>query len=342
MTRDPAFDVVIPTIGRPSLRMTLEALAAQEQDLPGRVLIVDDRRNPTEPLSQAGALPDSRVEVVAGPAAGPAAARNVGWRAATSEWVAFLDDDVVPAPGWAAALVADLRDLDDDIGGSQGRIRVPLPQDRPPTDWERNVAGLEEARWATADMAYRRTLLGLVNGFDERFPRAYREDAELGIRIAAAGYRIVPGDRHVSHPVRPADRWVSVRLQRGNADDALMLALHGHRWREAAGVARGRRARHAAIVAAEIGAIAGLLTGNRPLAVIGGAGWLAGTAEFAWARIGPGPRSRREVVTVLVTSIALPTAAVLHWMRGTIGAWGERPLPSTEDARLQRPYRLRV
>ena len=61
------------------------------------------------------------------------------------------------------------------ISGIQGRIVVPVGER--PTDWERNVAGLQDAQWATADMAYRREALAQVGGFDERFPRAYREDA---------------------------------------------------------------------------------------------------------------------------------------------------------------------
>jgi glycosyltransferase involved in cell wall biosynthesis len=31
---------------------------------------------------------------------GPARARNLGWRTAGTEWIAFLDDDVVPDPDW--------------------------------------------------------------------------------------------------------------------------------------------------------------------------------------------------------------------------------------------------
>ena len=77
------------------------------------------------------------------------------------------------------------------MAATQGRIVVPVPAR--PTDWERNVSGLEHARWATADMAYRRDVLAAVGGFDERFPRAYREDADLGLRVTAAGWRIVDG-----------------------------------------------------------------------------------------------------------------------------------------------------
>jgi hypothetical protein len=58
-----------------------------------------------------------------------------------------------------------------------------------------------------------------VGGFDERFPRAYREDADLGLRVTCAGWHIVVGTRSVEHPVRPAGWRQSIRSQRGNADD---------------------------------------------------------------------------------------------------------------------------
>ncbi|MFD2351744.1 glycosyltransferase family 2 protein [Nonomuraea ferruginea] len=174
--------VVIPTIGRPSLRATLAALA----DVP--VVVADDRPGAAEPLEVSGG-----VRVVRSGGRGPAAARNAGWRAADTPWVAFLDDDVVPSPGWARAAWKDLVDLPEDVGGSQGRITVPLPSGRRPTDGERHTAGLVDADWPTADMAYRRSALERVGGFDERFPRAYREDADLALRVRRAGYRLVKG-----------------------------------------------------------------------------------------------------------------------------------------------------
>jgi histidinol-phosphate phosphatase family protein len=298
-----SYDVVIPTSGRESLLTLLAALGPGE----GRTIVVDDRGSGA-PLD----VPEW-VTVVRGPARGPAAARNAGWRTGDAEWVAFLDDDVEPPAGWRAALEADLAAAGPDVGGSQGRIRVPLPADRRPTDWERNVAGLEDAQWATADMAYRRAALTAVGGFDERFPRAYREDADLGLRVTGAGWRIVRGDREVVHPVGAAKASVSLAKQAGNADDVLMRALHGRGWRERAGVPRGRRARHLAVAAAGGAALAAAGLGLRPRAVaarriaaVAGGAWLAGSAELTWARIAPGPRTPGEVWRMVWTSALMP------------------------------------
>ena len=337
-----SFDVVVPTVGRDSLSRLLSALAAADGPPPGRVLVVDDRRDRSRALP-VGEL--AGVEVVAGRGAGPAAARNLGWRRASAEWVAFLDDDVVPSPTWLADLARDLEPLGPEVAASQGRVRVPMPSGRRPTDWERNVRGLETARWATADMAYRRSVLDEVGGFDERFPRAYREDADLGLRVVRAGYQIVTGRREVSHPVRAAGGLISLRLQAGNADDALMWGLHGPGWRGPAGVPRllvarrgvvrgraGRRARPASSVVRR-GRPAGRA---RRVAALAGAGWLAGTVELALARILPGPRTPGEVVRMSVTSVLMPPVATWHWLAG----WARLPWLLADRERAPQPAGL--
>ena len=318
MSAAPEFDLVIPTVGRPSLSRLMQSLARCEGPPPARLLIVDDRVRPGQHVLDGSVTPGWEVEVLTGSGTGPAAARNAGWRAARSEWVAFLDDDVIVTDTWLKDLANDLLPLDPNVAGSQGRIIVPLPQHRPPTDWERNVKGLEEARWATADMAYRRRALSRLGGFDERFRRAYREDSDLGLRVTSAGYKIVPGNRRVLHPPRPERFWASVRLQAGNADDALMRRIHGPDWRLRAGASRGRFRSHLAITLAGVAAVAGALAGRRSLAFAAGATWLAGSAEFAWARISPGPRYAAEVAKMLVTSAVIPPAASAHRLWGIL------------------------
>jgi HAD superfamily hydrolase (TIGR01662 family) len=333
--KNPTVSVVVPTTGRPSLRVLLDALVTDPP--PGEVLLVDDRREPEGPLLPDGPPPElaGRVRVLRGRGAGPAAARNAGWRGARAEWVAFLDDDVVPDPDWSARLCEDLDGLGPEVAGSQGRLRVPLPKDRRPTDWERNVKGLEGSRWITANIAYRRPVLEEVGGFDERFPRAYREDADLGLRVTAAGYRIVRGRRSVAHPVVPAGPLASVLAQRGNADDALMWALHGPGWRERAGAPPGRRPRHLATTAAGALGLAGLLSGRRWPGALGLGLWLVGTAELAWVRIKPGPRTPGEVANMVLTSILLPPVATGCWFFGL----SRLPRLLSDTGRAPRPAR---
>jgi histidinol-phosphate phosphatase family protein len=289
------FDVVVPTLGRPSLRALLVRLEELPGPRPQRIIVVRD---------------DATRR-------GPAAARNRGWRQSRADWVVFLDDDVLPGHDWLERLASDL-DVPANFAGSAGRIYVPLPADRPPTDWERNVKGLETASYATADMGYRREVLARVGGFDERFERAFREDADLALRVLDAGYTLVRGRRTVEHPPGRAGFWTSVLLQAGNADDVLMRALHGRGWQERARASRGRRPIHLAITAAGALALGAGLTGRRRLALGAAAGWLAGTAELAWRRIGSG----RELGRMVATSIVIPAAASFYWLLG----WARLPL----------------
>src|SRR5215213_735737 len=263
--------VVVPTIGRPSLDVLLDALATAPGPRPAELILVDDRPAGTPLRPDRLGLPPVRVVSTGG--GGPARARNLGWRTAGTEWIAFLDDDVVPEPDWYERLEQDLADLPADVAGSQGRVRVPLPEDRRPTDWERGTAGLAASSWITADLAYRRATLAALGGFDERFPRAFREDSELAYRIRRAGWTLRRGGRTVIHPVRPADRWISLRVQAGNADDVLMRRLHGRGWRERADAPLGRCPQHLAITAAGLGALA-LAAVRRPGA--------AAAAAAAW------------------------------------------------------------
>jgi histidinol-phosphate phosphatase family protein len=305
------FDVVIPTVGRATLARLLDALAPQLAPLGARVLVVDDRPEATSPLPLPGF-----ATLVRGRGAGPAAARNDGWRAGAAPWVVFLDDDVVPDRDWAERLAADLDGLDPAVAATQGRLRVPLPRDRRPTDWERNVAGLASGRWITADMACRRGALAAIGGFDERFSRAYREDTDLALRLLRGGWQIVAGERGGTHPVPPAGFWVSIGRQRGNADDVLMRALHGRHWRRWGGAPRGRLRRHLATATIFGGAIVSLAQGRRGAAKALAAVWLGASAELAAARIAPGPRDPGEVAKMAATSALLPLAASAWWAAG--------------------------
>ena len=323
------FDIVVPTTGRPSLGALLACLTEAGAR---RITVVDDRVEGGRLRVPAG------VELLRSGGRGPAAARNVGWRAGgPSRWVAFLDDDVQVGPEWGERLVADLEVLAPTAGASQGRVRVPLPRHRRPTDWERNVAGLQGARWITADLCVRRAALVSIGGFDERFRRAYREDADLALRLMGAGWTLHRGARAVEHPIGRAGPWASVAKQAGNADDVVMGAVHGRDWRERAGAPRGRLRAHLATTALGATALAAAL-GARPRAAGAlAAGWGLATGELAWRRIAPGPRTPREVATMAATSAVLPAAASFHHLRGRARARSLEREPSLMPRPARRP-----
>lgn len=314
------YDIVIPTVGRPTLAILLGELASavgSRSDGPRHVFVVDDSSAETPvdaPPTLAGRLTVLRT---AGHA-GPATARNLGWRAGTAPLVVFMDDDVVPAEGWAEALGSDLMACAGGAGASQARIAVPTSER--PTDWERSTARLEDARWITADLVVRRDALESVGGFDERFRRAYREDTDLALRMLDAGWSFHAGCRPTWHPVRKAPWWISVPAQRGNADDALLRRVHGRRWRarvdEPWGWFRWHVVSVGLIVLAGFGGGVASSTGRRGPLKLAVAAWFLLTARFAWARIAPGPRRPGEVVAMAVTTPLIPPAAVVHRVHG--------------------------
>ena len=161
----PDYAIVVPTVGRESLRRLLVALERGPGPAPAEVVLVDDRPDPGAGLPVTAGLP---IRVLRSGGRGPAAARNAGWRATTARWVCFLDDDVLPHASWKSALAADLRSAEAaGAVGSQAVIEVPAANSRRPTDDERRTLRLAQARWITADMAYRRDTLVAVGGFDK-------------------------------------------------------------------------------------------------------------------------------------------------------------------------------
>ena len=312
------YAVVIPTIGRAGLAQLVATVDGQPA--PSCIVVADDRRDATSALD----LPVTAAPlvVVRTHGRGPAAARNAGWRAADADWIAFLDDDVAIPVDWCRRLVEDLDGLPDNVGASQAWIYVPAPDGRPPTDAERRTMNLSGALWITADMAYRRSALLASGGFDERVPRAFREDADLALRTVRLGYSIVWGERVTTHPLAPSAGWrSSLRAQAGNADNALLRAKYGRHWRSLIGTTPGRTGRHLITTVAATAALASgwvALTRGHWARVAAAAGlvWAGLTAEFAAGRILSGPRTAREISTVLVTSALIPPLAVAHRLRG--------------------------
>ncbi len=77
-----------------------------------------------------------------------------------------------------------------------------------------------------ADLALGREAWDALGGFDERYPYAHMEDADLRIRLLKAGYmiRFIP-TAEIDHPPRPL-AW-GTRLARVHEASVLHMELHG-------------------------------------------------------------------------------------------------------------------
>ena len=313
-----AVSVVIPTLGRAQLlNACLEALSRLAwDDGPLEIVVVDDG-----PSERTRALVERWVDTMArrgitqrylasvGPH-GPAAARNLGWRAAHGRIIAFTDDDTQPDPNW---LDAGVRAFDAGADAAWGRIEMPIP--REPTDYERDANGLERATFVTANCFCLRSVLECLGGFDPRFRVAWREDADLYFRLLAAGARIVHVPQAlVVHPVRPAAWGVSIRQQRKVLFDALLYRKHPQRYR--AHIRAHPRWDYYLILAALLTALGAWFAGAGWLAALAGSAWLAATAAFACKRLRHTSKAPAHVAEMLLTSSVIPPLAVFWRLYG--------------------------
>lgn len=229
MTDDaPRVVVVVATHGRAALLpRLLRALEQQQGAPPFEVVVVDDASpdRTWQVLQDLATSSTVRLRVLRLPRnRGPATARNVGWRSSAAPFVAFTDDDCVPAEGWVAALATALRTAD----VAQGRTRPDPEQARDAGPFSRTLhVEQEDGFYQTCNVAYRRETLAPAGGFDEEFRHAAGEDTELAWRVIAGGARttFVP-EALVHHDVRPSDVWASLRDTRRWGSVVLAVRKH--------------------------------------------------------------------------------------------------------------------
>jgi GT2 family glycosyltransferase len=316
--------VVVPTFHRPGLlHGCLSALLSQTL-LQHRfeIVVVDDGHcDITRDCVQALAAlsPTPRIRYLRPDTGrGPAVARNCGWRATEAPIVAFTDDDTRPDPGWLRHGLAALARNPDWVAAA-GQVLVPRERsvsDPLPTDHELMTRGLETAEFVTANAFVRREALAALDGFDERFRRAWREDSDLQFRLQGLG----PVGRApwavVWHPVRPEPWGVSLRQQRNVFFDALLYRKHPAAYR--ARVRRRPPWDYYAVVALAVAAVA-LGVAVQPLAAALALG--AALLLILWIalrRLRPTSHAPRHVWEMLATSAAIPFLSVYWRLRG---AW---------------------
>ncbi|NTV12261.1 MAG: glycosyltransferase family 2 protein [Zoogloea sp.] len=213
----------------------------------------------------------------------------------------------MPARNW---LAEGLRALPDDAAAAWGRVIVPVRRIQP-TDWERNTARLDGAEFVTANCFVRREVLADIGGFDERFTRPWREDSDLYFTLLERGCKVVSAPAAVVlHPVRQERPGISLRQHRNLYFDALLYKKHRRLYRQK--IAAAPPLRYYATVAAMIACPVALLTGHFAAAAAAAALWLAFTVWMVLRRLRGTSKSRRHVLDMVVTSIAIPAVAI-YW-----------------------------
>jgi len=316
----PEVSVVVPTWRRPELldrclqALVRQTLAPQRYE----IIVCDDgpddaTRALVERIAgahRARALLIRYLPITA--TQGPAGARNAGWRHARAAIIAFTDDDTIPDPRW---LEVGLAAMAGDACAASGAIVVPLPER--PTDYEADASGLERAEFATANAFVKRSALSAVNGFDERFTSAWREDSDLQFSLLSAGGDVVKApEAIVVHPVRPARWGVSLSQQRKSAFEALLYRKHPALYRER--IAGTAPLAYYATAGAAFIAIVGAAARAPWAAGVGALVWLGLTARFFALRMRARSRAWTHIVEMAATSALIPFLSIYWRLRGAI------------------------
>lgn len=207
----PEFSIVIPTIGRQSLRgSVLSVLGQSHEDL--ELIVVNDRDGVGSERVLSG-IDDPRLRLVTSQGhRGVSAARNVGIGVSRGEWVAFLDDDDLARPNWletwreliqpgTAVVTGRIQYVGS--GARMHTVDCKLSPSDPTTSGCVLLAG---------GFAVRKDLLLAIGGYDERL--RYSENTDLGLRLTDL-LLTLPDSQVVHAPETSVD--VRVSSERGRA-----------------------------------------------------------------------------------------------------------------------------
>jgi len=257
----PRVVIAIPTFRRPKgLERLLLALGRLDTAAQVSVLVADNDAERREGMATVAALKAQSwrwpLEAILVPERGIAQARNAlvagALASCNADYVAMLDDDEWPEPGWLEAFLEVARDT-----GADALHGAVLPRfDVAPGRWAEPCPGLSPLRGTTGPVAMihstsnvliRRVALERLATphFDTRFALSGGEDKDFFTRLARAGARFAWADGAVAHAHVPVTRsnpgWALRRAFRIGNSDMRVFIKHEHgfaaRVREAAKIA---------------------------------------------------------------------------------------------------------
>jgi GT2 family glycosyltransferase len=182
--------VIIPNLHSPVIGLTLASLERQTYSGAWEVLVVGQDRHGL--VKEGG-----RVHHLITPEpVSPAKARNLGGRAARGEVVVFMDADCIARPEWLAVLAAEFADPTVTVVGGGIDIEAENYWTLADNlsmfhDYLSSLPPGEKRQLPSLNLAMRRAVFLDHSGFDERYPRAAGEDADLTLRLRQKGHRLL-------------------------------------------------------------------------------------------------------------------------------------------------------
>jgi GT2 family glycosyltransferase len=215
----PTATVAIITYERPAfVARCIDHLSAQTHT-PIEVIVVDSSPDDETARLVREHFPTVAYEACDAGMGAMATARNIAYRRASGEVLAFIDDDAFAEPAWLERLLVF---YDDPVVGAVGGRQIR----RQPGEIEEGVDAIGQLRpdgtitgnfaadpgrpvsvdhLLGANMSFRRSVLDRIGGIHDGYRgTCVREETDLCLRVAHAGYRLVyTPDAVVEHLAAP-------------------------------------------------------------------------------------------------------------------------------------------
>ncbi len=182
------FSVIIPNLNSPIVGQTIQSLEHQSYP-PYQIIVVGMDKDHLVHETDLVHFDHSDIPL------SPAKARNRGSSQADGEILVFIDADCIAEPGWLAVLSERFKDPSISIvGGGVNFFSANYwtLSDNISMFYEylANLPAGERRQLPSLNLAIRRQFFEQIGGFDERYPRASSEDADLTIRLRQQGCRL--------------------------------------------------------------------------------------------------------------------------------------------------------
>ncbi len=179
--------VVIPTYNSaPLILRCLESLEQQtSRKAEFEVIVVDDGStdDTVRVLQDYLRQTSLQLHVLHPPHAGPAQARNHGIAVSQSDWIAFLDADIVTGPDWVNRAL-ELVENHPFVGGFEGCTRI--GEVEKVTPFTHQMCNPHGGRYPTCNLILRKQLCH----FYPKYEIPFREDTDLAFSVLESGYEI--------------------------------------------------------------------------------------------------------------------------------------------------------